>query len=218
VPLAPGRSPRLNSYDSDDEDAIDDGTAPVSRKRPRSYSSTELNEDQKNLVREKLMATSPNGSFKATVPEVFEFFNANFSSIGKHLNVSTLDDWRRKWKKQEKTAKKKRGPKFVLPAEHMKAMGMMLKAMGDKGSPMNTINARPVLKGYLMQHKLIHLFSETPMPKKISLGQTWILELFDKFNLSDRKGTTDAQHLPHVHLFYFFFLSPPYFLARIGRS
>jgi len=66
--------------------------------------------------------------------------------------------------------KKKRGPKLVLPDEHRRAMGLLLKAMGDTGSPMNSVIARPVLKGYMMKHNLMHHFAETPAKKKLSLN------------------------------------------------
>jgi len=83
LPPAPVPAPGNVSAEVSDESEAEGEWAMPSRKRPRSYSSTELTDSQKEVVREKLMARTSIGDFKATVPDVFSFFIANFPSIGK---------------------------------------------------------------------------------------------------------------------------------------
>lgn len=180
--------------DSEDDMAVSEGEVRPRAKRPREYLSTNLSEEQKKLVLEKLLAKNPNGSFKLSVPEVLQFFVYNFPSIGSALNMKTLGNWRRGPKDGPR---KKCGRAYTL-AEHLRnEAAIMLKAMGAAGSPMDSKIARPILQGWLRQKGLFHLFSPTPAPNKISFSKSWINELFLEFKLSDRKGTTDAQHLPH---------------------
>lgn len=179
-------------------DAIVEEEEP-SRKRPRTYSSTDLNETEKNLVLEKLLDKSPSGSFSCSCPEVLDFFSYNFKSIGKKLTLRTLQRWREEATKEAVTSVSvKQGRPYILPLPHRLAMGNLLKTMGAAGSPMNTKIARPILIGYLQSVGLAHLYEKKAQPGKISFSSSWIRDLFVENQLADRKGTTAAQHLPEV--------------------
>lgn len=193
---APSRSARRAREESDAEASDDAAPRP---KRPRSYSLTDLSADELDLVREKLLKRNSQGDFEASVPDVKTFFNYHFPSIGKCLSERSL------YRIREQSTlpvslgpKKKRGPKFKLPLDIRLEMGNLLKSMGEAGAPMNTEIARPVLVGVLKSKNLFGLYSKTKEKGKITFSATWILKLFNEFNLSDRKGTTDAQHLPEV--------------------
>jgi hypothetical protein len=192
VPLV--RAPNFAGEDAEDE--ADDGPR---AKRPRNYSVSDLSQEQKEIVRERLFKRDSKGDFVGSAADVVEFFHFNFPSIGKCLNERTLRRWREEGSAPVSLGpKKKRGRKFSLPPEIRLEMGTLLKSMGEAGAPMNTKIALPVLVGFLKTKNLLDLYSKTKEKGKITFSQSWILKLFNDFNLSDRKGTTDAQHLPEV--------------------
>lgn len=157
-----------------------------------------LADEHLELVRERLLRREPlSREFQFTVPEVLRFFQNEMPEIGKYLRLRTLYDWRESAVAPRiATAPKKLGAPFRLSLAHRNNCGSILKEMGASGSPMNTKIARPVLIGYLIANGLQGLYSPVKAPGKISFSKTWILELFEDFNLSDRAGTTDKQKLP----------------------
>ena len=197
---------------------ISDAEEEPEAKRKRVH---ELSNDLRDLVLERLLATRPHdsSSFRYTVPQVLEFFQANHAkTIGNFLSLRTLYDWRAAAEHPKSSASNKVGAPFVLSVSHRVACGQLLKEMGNAGSPMNSKIARPVLVGYLKSHSLLHLYSPKASKGKISFSKSWILGLFEEFDLADRAGTTDKQKLPEVPFINTAFLSYFIFilLCRIG--
>jgi hypothetical protein len=203
---AQGRAPEQQEEadDADHEDDANSGSAAedeadAPRKRKHEYAVTSLKEGQLDVVMEKLLARKPDGAFLLTVPQVIEFFTANFPSIGKCLSETSLRRWRKTGSALPVYGpQRKRGRRDLLSGEHRRAIALMLQAMGKAGAPLNTVISVPIILGYLEANGLMHLYAPRPAPGKISFSQTWVLDLFTEYNLADRKGTTDAQHLPEV--------------------
>jgi hypothetical protein len=184
--------------DNEEEFAEDEGT--IVRKRARSYSASDLNSSQKEIIHELLLKKkgSNDAEFAMDCVQVLEHLETYHPKLAKLVPLRTLQRWRNKLSAPVHGPLKKRGAPAVIPQEHRLAMGTLLKDMGNAGSPMNWVLAKPVLLGYLEEKDLMALYSEKPQSGKISLGQTWVNDLFLEFDLPSRKQTTDAQNLPDV--------------------
>lgn len=188
-------------HDSD-ESAVDEGAS--TRKRPRSYSASDLNPEQKAIIQDLLLkkkASNPN-EYAMECTQVVEHLEAYHPHLAKLVSLRSLQRWRNKLSAPVYGPAKKRGAPAVLPHEHRLTLGALLKEMGKAGSPMNWVLAKPVILGYLEEKGLKDLYSEKPQSGKISLGHTWVNDLFLEFNLPSRKQTTDAQSLPEVPFFF----------------
>jgi hypothetical protein len=187
---------------------------------PKRTKVHHLSDDLLALVEDRLFESRKYdpSSFRYSVPEVLEFFTIHHpDKIAPFLSIRTLYKWREDFVSPKATVANKPGAPFVLSISDRLACGRLLKEMGEAGSPMNTKIARPILIGYLQSHKLVHLYSSTPAKGKISFSKSWILALFDEFDLADRAGTTDKQKLPEVS-FFLHVMQPIYRLILLYHS
>jgi hypothetical protein len=197
VDPAPAPAPSFHTANQPESEAEDEEA--VQNLARGDYSTSEMSPNEKLLVRDLLIRKTPTGADAMDCQEVLSHFAVYHPRIGNKLSLRTLQRWRAKQKGPIRLGpKKKQGKKLTFPAAHRREVAMLIKEMDEHGSPMNYRIARAVILGYMEENSLMHLYSERPSPGKISLEQTWINDLFLEYNLTSRKNTTDAQHVPEA--------------------